>query len=268
MSNYSKKLLQYVYDKWDKYSIRKNANAMIRNITKQRETGIFVKELTTLRLEPFRPLPEALVHWWEWYQHLVGLDTVEETRQKVILLQDKLSKCREARHALRQEAFIINNKAKALNMELLKIKRDNPKYVTLTIMENEALQDLNKNNEQFNLLDKEEKDHFMQLTTAFNQYQDAQSLNAQKYKYLSIFVTIFAALLSVISSSVYHNQRLKEIQVGILDMQEKSESNIIKYLEEYMGLSKKNSKDVGWLEYTKNATYTVGKYLVLKGILW
>jgi len=111
--------------------------------------------------------------------------------------------------------------------ELIQTKRDDPKYVNLTIMENKNLQEQKIVIDQLGLLEKEERDNFMQLATAIKEYHDSQNLNAQRYKYLSILASAVIAIVSLIVSLVsimLNNNRILNIRNTIKETQEKNQA--------------------------------------------
>ncbi|KAK2574908.1 hypothetical protein KPH14_002599 [Odynerus spinipes] len=297
MANNSGKFAKAIYDKLYKYNALSNLTKVIGNVKERTQMQLnnslanstILQELRTIPLKPTNPLPRSLIDWWQWYQHLIGLNTVEKARQQVILIQDNLRKCQEMRRLLRQQAFMINNKTKEIYDELLRTRRDDPKYVSLTIMENKNLQEQSTVTEQLNLLEQEEKDYFVHLTTAINEYQDAQALNAQKYKYLSVVASAIAAILSLICSMIYNNKRINNIKLIISEMQEKNESTIVNCfnnLEEHVKekLSRLEStintdkqitpiettkqSENKWVSIIKRTTYVFSILLMLKGLLF
>ncbi|XP_012348677.1 LOW QUALITY PROTEIN: uncharacterized protein LOC100864330 [Apis florea] len=182
-----------------------------------------IQNINGTQFEP-NPLPKKVVKWWQWYQQLTGLDKVELAKEQVIFAQDKLFKCQDERRHLNREAMTINDKLKEVYSELIQIKRDDPKYVQLTIIENKNLQDQAKIISQLNLLEKEEKDYFTLLATAIKEYHDSQTMNAQKYKYLSILASAILAIISLIGSMIYNNKRIANIQNIIYEAQQKNEN--------------------------------------------
>ncbi|XP_078050413.1 mitochondrial potassium channel isoform X1 [Augochlora pura] len=195
-------------------------------IAKQVNSDImFMQNLSVAKLEP-SPLPKKVAKWWQWYQQLMGLDTVEMAKHQVIVAQDKLFKCQDERRNLNRHAKIINDKLKDLYSDLINTKRDDPRYVQLTIIENKHLQDQATITSELDLLDKEEKDHFTQLATAIKEYHDTQTMYAQKYKYVSIIVSAAVAIISLIGSKIYNNQKIKNIVDAINTGLESIESNM------------------------------------------
>ncbi|XP_043521682.1 uncharacterized protein LOC122534778 [Frieseomelitta varia] len=182
-----------------------------------------IQNVNASQLTP-SPLPKKVVIWWQWYQQLTGLDKVEIARQQVIFAQDKLFKCQDERRQLNREAIIINDKLKEIYSELIRIKRDDPKYVQLTIVENKSLQDQTRIVSQLNLLEKEEKDHFTLLATAIKEYHDSQTTSAQNYKYLSIIASAVLAIISLTGSIIYNNRRVANIQNVLSEAQQKNEN--------------------------------------------
>ncbi|XP_029033192.1 uncharacterized protein LOC114871446 [Osmia bicornis bicornis] len=182
-----------------------------------------MQNLNAPQLEP-SSLPKKVLKWWQWYQQLTGLDTVELAKQQVITAQDKLFKCQDDRRHLNRQATLINNKLKEVYSELIQTKRDDPKYVQLTIIENKSLQDQAKIVSQLDLLEKEEKDHFTLLATAIKEYHDSQTMNAQKYKYLSILASAVLAIISLIGSMTYNYSKIVSIRNVIAEAQQRNES--------------------------------------------
>nr|XP_034186689.1 uncharacterized protein LOC117607267 [Osmia lignaria] len=193
-------------------------------VSKQINKDITVMQnLNAPQLEPSL-LPKKVLKWWQWYQQLTGLDTVELAKQQVITAQDKLFKCQDNRRHLNRQATLINNKLKEVYSELIQTKRDDPKYVQLTIIENKSLQDQAKIVSQLDLLEKEEKDHFTLLATAIKEYHDSQTMNAQKYKYLSILASAVLAIISLIGSMTYNYSKIISIRNVIAEAQQRNES--------------------------------------------
>lgn len=182
-----------------------------------------MQNLNTSQLEP-STLPKRVIKWWQWYQQLTGLDTVELAKQQVISAQDKLFNCQDERRRLNREATLINNKLKEVYSELIQTKRDDPKYVQLTIIENKSLQDQTRIIGQLDLLEKEEKDYFTLLATAIKEYHDSQTMNAQKYKYLSILASAVLAIISLVGSMTYNYSKITNIRNVISEAQQRNES--------------------------------------------
>jgi len=175
-------------------------------------------------LEPGAPLPGKIVKWWQWYNQLTGMDMVEAARSRVIALQDKLFECQDNRRNLNKELTDITYKLQDIYAELIQTKRDDPKYVQLTIVEHKSLQEQKKIINQMALSEKEERDNFTQLATAIKDYHVSQNLNAQKYKYLSIIASAILAIVSLIGSMIFNNKRILDVRHSIEKAQEKNES--------------------------------------------
>ncbi|CAK9831710.1 Mitochondrial potassium channel [Anthophora retusa] len=182
-----------------------------------------IQNLSPSQLEP-NPLPKKVVKWLQWYHQLTGLDTVELAKQQVITAQNQLFKCQDERRCLNREAALINDKLKDVYSELIQTKRDDPKYVQLTIIENKTLQDQARITSRLNLLENEEKEHFTLLATAIKEYHDNQTMNAQKYKYLSILASAILAIISLAGSMIYNNKRIVDIRNSITEAQQKTEN--------------------------------------------
>ena len=184
-------------------------------------------------MKPSSPIPVRLINWWKWYQQLTGLDTIEVAKQHVIRVQDTLFKCQEERRNLNRQSSLISDKLKEIYAELVQTKRDDPKYVQLTIMENKGLQEESRIRNELKLLENEERDHFTQLATAIKEYHDSQAMNAQKYKYLSILASALIAIVSLIGSMIYNNRRIVDVRNVIAEAQRKNEAT---FKENYQSL--------------------------------
>lgn len=176
-------------------------------------------------LQPTAPIPVRLVNWWNWYQQLTGLDTVEVSKQNVIRIQDKVFQSQEQRQQLSHQAMMVSERLKEIYGELLQTKRNDPKYVQLTIMENKELQEQGRITNNIKLLETVERDNFTQLATAIKEYHDSQAINAQKYKYLSVVMSALLAFVSLTGSMIYNNKRISEIRNVISESQIQNELN-------------------------------------------
>ncbi|XP_046828463.1 mitochondrial potassium channel-like [Vespa crabro] len=268
----------------DMYKKVTNVNAIFENTMKKTRNHVtnsinnatIIQDLKAVPMKPEKPLPHRLVTWWQWYQQLVGLHTVEKCRQQVLLMQDHLCKCQEKRRYFRRELFIINNKMKEIYDELLRIKRDDPKYVSLTIMENKNLQEQTVISEKLTLLEEEEKDYFVQLTTAIKEYHDAQTMNSQRYKYISILASVIAAVLSLICSTIYNNKRIDDMRIAISEVQENNKSVITKCFnslqlhvdEKLSAVNKEESQATNrYFNADKWGIYVISAVWILKGLI-
>lgn len=175
-------------------------------------------------MEPSTPIPKYLVNWWKWYQQLTGLEDIEVAKRQMIAVQDKLFDCQDRRRELTNEASIVADKLKQVYGELVQTRREDSKYVQLTIIENKGLQEQGKIMSQLKLLEHEERDYFTQLATTIKEYHDSQTMNAQKYKYLSILASAVIAILSLGGSMVYNNKRIADVHKIIAAGQERNET--------------------------------------------
>ncbi|XP_011641532.1 coiled-coil domain-containing protein 51-like isoform X1 [Pogonomyrmex barbatus] len=184
---------------------------------------IMIQDLNIKALESNIPLSGKIVKWWQRYNQLIGLDTVEAARRQMIALQNKLFECQDNRRTLNKELTDITYKLQDIYAELVQTKRDDPKYVQLTIVEHKYLQEQKKVINQQMLSEKEERDNFTQLATAIKEYHDSQNLHAQKYKYLSFFASAVLAIASLIGSMMLNNKRILDVRNTIQTAQEKNE---------------------------------------------
>lgn len=177
-----------------------------------------------LNAKALEPLPGKIVKWWHWYNQLIGMDTVETARKQVIALQNKLFECQDNRRTMNKELTDITYKLQDIYAELIQTRRDDPKYLQLTIVEHKSLQEQKKIINHLALSEKEERDNFTQLATAIKDYHVSQNLNAQKYKYLSIIASAALAIISLIGSMIINNRRILDVRNTIGVAQEKNES--------------------------------------------
>lgn len=203
------------------------------------------------------PLPKKIVKWWQWYQQLTGMDKVEAAKHQVIILQDKLFECQDNGRALNKEMTDITYKLREIYAELIQTKRDDPKYVQLTIVENKCLQEQSKLMNQRILFDKEEKDNFIQLATAIKEYHDSQHINAQKYKYLSIIASALITIVSLTASLIYNNKKIVDVRNIVGEAQEKNESLLNANINQMSDLSKMfHAFDTKFTQHIANNTET------------
>lgn len=185
---------------------------------------VIIQDLNTKTLQANTELPEKIAKWWQWYNQLTGLNSVEAAKRQVIVIQDKLFQCQDNRRMLNKELTNMTHKLQELYAELIQTKRDDPKFVHLTVMENKCLQEQSKVFNQLTLTEKEESDNFTRLATAIKEYHDSQNLNAQKYKYLSILASAIIAIVSLIGSIILNNKRILDVRNTIKGIQEENKS--------------------------------------------
>nr|XP_012221268.1 PREDICTED: uncharacterized protein LOC105671568 isoform X2 [Linepithema humile] len=202
---------------------------------------------------PSAPLPKKIVKWWQWYNQLTGLDTVEAAKRQVITLQDKLFEYQDKRRISSREFANITEKSKDIMIELTQTKRDDHKYVYLTKMEHELALQQKRILNQLTFLEKEEKDMFTQLAIATKEYHDSQNLNSQKYKYLSILASALIGIVSLISSMILNNQRIVDVRNTVEKNQEKNEILFQANASQLSNLSQTNAKQLSDLTKAVNS---------------
>ncbi|XP_070165496.1 mitochondrial potassium channel [Polyergus mexicanus] len=226
--HHAKKIAENATEKTqNKLSNAQNLAAEKYNIIAKKlsDQAIIIQDLNAKALKPTEEeLSGKIVKWWQWYNQLTGLNDVEAAKRQVIVLQDKLFLCQANRRILNKELTDITHKLQELYAELVQTKRDDPKFVHLTIMENKCLQEQTKILNQLSLSEKEERDNFTQLATAIKEYHDSQNLNAQKYKYLSILTSAIIAIISLVGSIILNNRRILDVRNTIQTVQERNES--------------------------------------------
>ncbi|XP_015122362.1 uncharacterized protein LOC107044832 [Diachasma alloeum] len=216
-------------------------------------TTTIIQDFHKAALQPSTPIPVKLVNWWKWYQQLTGLEDVEVAKRQVIAIQDKLFHCQDQRRDLMNQARVVADKLKDIYGELVQTKREDPKYVQLTIMENKGLQEQSRVMGQLRLLENEERDHFTQLATAIKEYHDSQSMNAQKYRYLSILASAGIAVLSLGGSMIYNNRRIADVRNVIASGQTKNETLFREYFDSF---ERSINKQQGFFNSWRNETVT------------
>ncbi|XP_058792858.1 uncharacterized protein LOC131665172 [Phymastichus coffea] len=202
------------------------ASEKYTSIVKQVNNSTIIQDLNAAAMQPSTPLPKRLINYYQWFQQLTGMDKVEIAKHHVIVIQDELFKCQDHRRNLTRQAASVNEKLKEIYSELIQTKRDDPKYVQLTILENKGLQEQGRINRQLDLLEDEERDHFTHLATAIKEYHDSQAMNAQKYKYISILASALLAIVSLTGSMIYNNKRILDVRNVITDTQNSMERNL------------------------------------------
>ncbi|KAG7214054.1 hypothetical protein KM043_001420 [Ampulex compressa] len=200
MVNKLRALAKAVASEIGKYRLSSNITAGVNTVGRLREklgngqgnstvkTNLFSKQIDQEQMvaryanPPYlpvsNPVPQRIIIWWQWYQQLTGMDMVDSCRERVISSQEKLFTYQDQRRLLNREATLMSNKLKEIYGELVQTRRDDPKYVQLTILENKSLQDQARIVEKLNLLEREERDCFTHLATAIKEYHD----NIQSYQ--------------------------------------------------------------------------------------
>ncbi|XP_071636654.1 uncharacterized protein [Temnothorax longispinosus] len=238
MMEHYRQLMKLVNDQMKRYIVLDNAKGIVKDAAgkaqskladaqsiatekynivakKLNDQAIIMQDLNAKALEPSGPLPGKIVKWWQWYNQVTGMDTVEAARTQVIALQNKLFDCQDSRRTLNKELTAITSKLQEIYAELIQTRRDDPKYVQLTMVEHKSLQEQKKVMNQLELSEKEERDNFTQLATAIKDYHVSQNLNAQKYKYLSIIASALLAIVSLIGSMILNNRRIQDVRTTV-----------------------------------------------------
>ncbi|XP_024943746.1 uncharacterized protein LOC107270691 isoform X2 [Cephus cinctus] len=130
-----------------------------------------LQEIHAASLESTKPIPYQLGNWWQWYQHLTGLDVVQTAKHRVNQVQDILFKCQEERRKLTREVAHINKSLRDIYEELVQTWREDPKYMDLTILDNKHLKAKLAISSHLVLLENEERDLITQLAIAIKDYQ-------------------------------------------------------------------------------------------------
>ncbi|XP_071636652.1 uncharacterized protein [Temnothorax longispinosus] len=255
MMEHYRQLMKLVNDQMKRYIVLDNAKGIVKDAAgkaqskladaqsiatekynivakKLNDQAIIMQDLNAKALEPSGPLPGKIVKWWQWYNQVTGMDTVEAARTQVIALQNKLFDCQDSRRTLNKELTAITSKLQEIYAELIQTRRDDPKYVQLTMVEHKSLQEQKKVMNQLELSEKEERDNFTQLATAIKDYHVSQNLNAQKYKYLSIIASALLAIVSLIGSMILNNRRIQDVRTTVEVAQERNESLLQTHMNE------------------------------------
>ncbi|XP_014227538.1 uncharacterized protein LOC106652888 [Trichogramma pretiosum] len=206
--------------------IQNSARTKLGHLMKQLNGSSITQNPDIVDLQSSRPLPRNLMNYWNWYQQLTGMDKIEAAKNHVIFIQNKLFECQDQRRHIAQQVASVTEKLKDIYSELIQTKRNDSKYVQLTILENKKLQEHLKLAEQLELIEGEEKDYFTRLATAIKEYHDCQAINTQQFKYLSILASASLAIFSLIGSIIYNNIRISSMKNLISEAQNSIESNL------------------------------------------
>jgi hypothetical protein len=170
-----------------------------------------------------------------------------------------------------------------LQTEIHEHRRGEPKYLELMKREYEVIQQKNKLEEHYGILDRKEREFFSHLQSKINMLHEKSRTHTRQWGIIS---TIIGALLGIVGTSIsayYRNNDIRRIQRDIqLQFQEQIQqitkdteqilsgyTNLMEFLQKYeMTLKKEERKIVvkplksgeSWVGYFKRKTVTVWRW--------
>lgn len=199
------------------------------------------------------------------------------------VFQESLHKIQNERTIVQLQVANIRSELTNIQTEIHEHRRGEPKYMELMKREFDVIQQKNKLEEHYSILDRKEREMFSHLQAKINMLHEKSRTHTRQWGIIS---TIIGALLGIIGTSIsayYRNNDIRRIQQDIqAQFQEqiqqitkdteqilKGYENLMDYLQKYEMTLKKEQKKIAakpeksgesWAGYFKRKTVTVWRW--------
>lgn len=148
---------------------------------------------------------------------MTGLDKVEVSKQHLESLHKKFFEYEDHHKDLVRQMTEMEEKLQCIHSDMFQTNRADPKYLQLSISENKILQDQEKIKEELSLSDKELRDFYSQLATAFSEYHSNVSTSSRNYQYLSIVASAVISIVSITGSIIFYVTRKADLRKAVAE---------------------------------------------------
>ncbi|RZF36160.1 hypothetical protein LSTR_LSTR013384 [Laodelphax striatellus] len=152
-----------------------------------------------------------------WYEQLTGLDEVRFVQNRVIEAQDRLVIAQNKRRESGKALSAVQNKLKDIYAELDNTTRGEERYLQLITQEHSVLKEERRLTEEFNQIEREERDCFTFLSSAVKESHEKERAQAEKTKYWSVIGSILGTVIGVLGSSINNQFKMKELRKMVVD---------------------------------------------------
>lgn len=198
--------------------VRRQKYVHLRSVTNQVDRVKELKErneLTTKSIPIQIKVQEFSYIALAKYNELIGWNEIEQAYKKVTGLQESLHKIQSERTMLQMQMANVRSELASLQSEINDHKRGESKYLELMKKEFEVIQQKNKLEEHYTILDTKEREQFSHLQAMINAWHEKSRIHTRQWGIIS---TIIGALLGIIGTSVsayYRNNDIRKIQLSI-----------------------------------------------------
>ena len=131
-------------------------------------------------------------------------------------------KSQEDRRDIQRKISLVQLKLHELHIELDRVPRGDDKYLTLITQEHSVIKEERLLKEDFQLLEKEERENFALLSHAVRDSHEKERAQAEKTKYWSIIGSVLGTMVGVFGSTINNHLKMKELRELVGDATNKS----------------------------------------------
>lgn len=154
------------------------------------------------------------------YEDVVGLTEVKAAQTKVLEAEQKFVSTQEQRREKQQRILQLQGQLKEIHAELDKTNRGEDRYLTLITQEHAIIKEERSMLEQFQNLEKAERDYFASLSLALRESHEKERAQGERTKYWSIIGSVCGAVIGIVGATVNNRIRLNQLR----DLVERSSS--------------------------------------------
>ncbi|XP_014254090.1 coiled-coil domain-containing protein 51-like [Cimex lectularius] len=147
-----------------------------------------------------------------WYEQLTGMDEVKEMQNRVIEAQVKFSKAQDERWKANKALLKIQQRLKEISSELDTTTRGETRYLQLITQEHDIIQEERRLNNEFLLLEREERESFTLLSSYVKESHQKERAQAERTKYWSIIGSVIGTIIGVVGSSINNEFKIRELR--------------------------------------------------------
>lgn len=174
-----------------------------------------------------------IYRWLDAYEDFVGLTEVRLAQDLVTKAETDYRCIQEVRRATQQQLTAVQNRIKAVALEIEKTKRGTDTYLNLVTKENEIIKEEKDILDQLTIAEDNEKHSFALLSSALRESHEKERARAERMKYWGIIGSIIGAVIGIFGTSINNYMKMKELRNIVTDATEMNRS----YREKTMDLS-------------------------------
>lgn len=183
-----------------------------------------------------------IYRWLDAYEDFVGLTEVRAAQESVTKAEAAYRKTQEKRRTAQQKLTEVQNKIKALAIEIEKAKRGTDAYLELVTKENEIIKEEKEYLENQAQLEETEKNFFALFSSAVRESHEKERARAERMKYWGIMGSVIGAVVGILGTSVNNYYRMKELRNIVTTLTEMNKVHTEKTLQLSVGVNEQYRK--------------------------
>lgn len=169
---------------------------------------------------PAGSIKQKLFNVFHLYEEVVGLTEVKAAQNRVIEAEQKFMTTQEERRKKQQRILELQARLKEIHAELDKTHRGEDRYLTLITQEHTLLREERMALQEFQNLEKDERDYFSTLSRALHESHEKERAQGERTKYWSIIGSVCGAVIGIVGATINNRIRLNQLR----DLVERSSS--------------------------------------------